>query len=430
MHRIPATLALLAFSILQTQAATVVNELSFGLHSKVSDDHGTVPGWHVSGEGHLPQIMSDRVILTPPYPGGQRGSMWTDATSKDAEWNADIEFRVNGDERGRGNLHIWYAKDGQREVSTSSVYTIGRFDGLALVLDQYEGRGGSLRGFLNDGSKSFRDQHIVDTLAFGHCDFAYRNLGHFTHLNVRQTRDGLEVQIGGRPCFKTDKVKLPAGYQFGVTAASAENPDSFELSQFIVESSGSGPSLGSGSFQAPPDQQPMGSSQQSSPRDTSWRYGDDTPDIPASDFRSQDDQFKDLHNRLMVLHHQLNSLVHDFEGVKQHAEENQAILINRYMNPLHDFQDEIHKRIVNIERDVESIKKDFEAKDFKAAVKQLHDALQESHSSLLFHLPELTKSSSPRLGFFVFIIIAFQLILAGSYVVYKRRRNSGPKKFL
>lgn len=187
---------------------------------------------------------------------------------------------------------------------------------------------------------------------------------------------------------------MPAGYNFGVSAASAETPDSFELSQFIVESSGSG-GTGADSSRAPSDQQPlMGSTPDfsknpnSQPADDGWHYYEDTPDAPATNYKSQDDQFKDLHNRLMVIQHQLNSLVHDFEGIKVHHEENQAVLINRYMNPLHDFQDEIHKRILNIEGDVEAIKKDFASKDFKEVLHQLHDALRESHSSILFHLPD------------------------------------------
>lgn len=34
------------------------------------------------------------------------------------------------------------------------------------------------------------------------------------------------------------------------------------------------------------------------------------------------------------------------------------------------------------------------------------------------------------MGFFIFLLIAFQVILAISYVIYKRRRANMPKKFL
>lgn len=51
----------------------------------------------------------------------------------------DIDFRATGPERGGGNLQIWYVKDGLSVVETKSIYTVGRFDGLALVVDQYAG---------------------------------------------------------------------------------------------------------------------------------------------------------------------------------------------------------------------------------------------------------------------------------------------------
>lgn len=39
-------------------------------------------------------------------------------------------------------------------------------------------------------------------------------------------------------------------------------------------------------------------------------------------------------------------------------------------------------------------------------------------------------AATPRMGFFIFMVIAFQVVLAISYVVYKRRRANMPKKFL
>ncbi len=53
------------------------------------------------------------------------------------EWTVEFQFRATGDERGGGNLQLWYTKDKQ---GTASVYTAGKFDGLALVVDTYGGR--------------------------------------------------------------------------------------------------------------------------------------------------------------------------------------------------------------------------------------------------------------------------------------------------
>jgi mannose-binding lectin 1 len=34
------------------------------------------------------------------------------------------------------------------------------------------------------------------------------------------------------------------------------------------------------------------------------------------------------------------------------------------------------------------------------------------------------------MGFFIFLVIAVQVLLAASYIVYKKRRANMPKKFL
>ena len=57
-----------------------------------------------------------------------------------SEWVAQFEFRATGPERGGGNLHLWYAKDGPTTLGTSSIYTVGHFDGFVLVIDPYGGK--------------------------------------------------------------------------------------------------------------------------------------------------------------------------------------------------------------------------------------------------------------------------------------------------
>ncbi len=46
----------------------------------------------------------------------------------------------------------------------------------------------------------------------------------------------------------------------------------------------------------------------------------------------------------------------------------------------------------------------------------------------LCHL--VIRASAPRMGMFVFVVLAFQVMLVGAYVVYKRRRDRMPKKYL
>ena len=39
-------------------------------------------------------------------------------------------------------------------------------------------------------------------------------------------------------------------------------------------------------------------------------------------------------------------------------------------------------------------------------------------------------ASAPRMGMFVFIVLAVQVMMAGAYIVYKKRRANMPKKYL
>ena len=39
-------------------------------------------------------------------------------------------------------------------------------------------------------------------------------------------------------------------------------------------------------------------------------------------------------------------------------------------------------------------------------------------------------SSAPKMWTFVFLLVIFQVVMFGGYLVYKRRRDTAPKKYL
>ncbi len=84
--------------------------------------------------------LSDKVVLTPGYKGHTRGALWAEARNSALHWDAQLEFRTIGPERGSGNLQIWYTKEGQQVMGSSSIYTVGNWDGLAIVIDPYGGK--------------------------------------------------------------------------------------------------------------------------------------------------------------------------------------------------------------------------------------------------------------------------------------------------
>jgi len=197
----------IAFSAVRAQY--VIDNLSFG-HKEgqsISPNLRGIPHFNAKGDGWDIEILSDRVMLTPPYPGNKRGALWSeDPLHHSGDWTAELHFRASGMERGGGNLQLWYTKESQKNDQPASLYTAPKFDGLVLVVDQYAGRGGTVRGFLNGGDVDFKAHHALDTLSFGQCNYAYRNLGRLSVLKVQQANGKFEVTVDGNPCFSTDKV--------------------------------------------------------------------------------------------------------------------------------------------------------------------------------------------------------------------------------
>lgn len=446
--------SLLSLLLASTSSAQIIDNISFGQGDRISPNGRGLPGWSVSAENHQPQLLSDRIVLTPPVPAGTRGALWADNAITATEWTVDFEFRANGQDQGSGNLQLWLAKD-KGNIATNSIYTVEKFDGMAIVIDQYGGRGGSIRGFLNDGSQNFKSHASVEALAFGHCDYNYRNLGRTSKLRIT-SQNGLTVSVDDRVCFSTNRIDLPPNYHFGITAATAESPDSFEIYKFIAsQASAGGPTHQKG----PPvrQQQPGGSL--ADKLNILPGSPEALPDTDADSLKSQNEQFADLHNRLQGLTHQVADMYALFDIIgKKIDERHQEISnsISQQGNP-RDILDRLDRRIENIERNVDRVLKDVESKDYGSHLSELQATINSVKGGLTDGLPAtlgesksptflpsyriredpqanatitVVTSSAPRMGMFIAVVVAVQIMLAGAYIVYKKRRDSAPKKYL
>lgn len=406
-------------------AQSVIESSSFGQNARISPYRDSIPGWQIGGDGHVPQIMSDKLILTPPYPGIVRGSAWAQSPISQPEWTAEFQFRATGPERGGGNLQLWYTKEGQSRIGTSSIYTVGQFDGFALVVDTHGGRGGSIRGFLNDGTTAYNRHRSVDSLAFGHCDYPYRNLGRPSVVRIKHTISIFEVTVDDKLCFSTDKVTLPVGNNFGMTAATPENPDSFEIFKFVVQNTPSG----TNPPPPPPPQQQQQQQQQQQPIMVQQR---DTPQDQSQnlDPKSITQQFVDLGSRIQLINHATNNIIREIGSQGSKSETRNADILRKLDQVIIG----LDARMQRLEQNMQAIQRDLEGKDYRDRFAQLQETLRSSHLSLSEnlrgHFLDVITASTPRMGFFIILIISFQVFLAASYIIYKRRRANAPKKFL
>ncbi|KAH7144559.1 concanavalin A-like lectin/glucanase domain-containing protein [Dactylonectria estremocensis] len=436
--------ALLAASL--SQAQYLISELSFGHAGRISpaESRGQIPNFVLQGAPQMPEVLSNRIILTPLAPGNQRGAVWSQQSLQRSQWIADVDFRANGPDRGGGNLNVWLVRGGPGTVGSSSIYTVGKFDGFALVLDKQGSQGGIIRGYLNDGTTDYSSKQRVEELAFGHCPYAYRNLGRPSQIKLRQTSSSFRVEIDGQLCFETTKFSIPTGYQFGVTAATPDTPDSFEVFKLVVMSDSTDTSSEDARKQQTPNKNPPsnGNSNNNNYNNNNNnnnynnnakkdKYDDgDLADEDPDIFQTSKTQFMDLHNRLQSTNHQLSAL-HRVASRHQQQDEKRQEEIMQVLGQLRSGLakvDEIHElqgRITDLDKEIQSLRRELTRK-FQANERSVKAVLSDHHSSL----SEAVLESTPGHKFLIFVFFGTQGLLITAYLIYKRRRNSMPKKYL
>lgn len=412
-----------------------------------------MPNFALQGRPNIPELLSNKIIMTQPAPGNQRGAIWAERPLNHQHWIADVEFRANGPERGAGNLNIWLVKDGARMVGPESLYTVGKFEGLVLVIDQHGGSGGMVRGFLNDGNADFKSHRNVDNLAFGNCMFAYRNLGRPSQVKIRHSESQFAVEVDGRLCFESDKIRIPQGYHFGISAASADTPDSFEVFKLVVLSEQNTPShdthaqnqghaqhqdANQGAAPIPDSYAKPVEAKRPQQHMTFGRSGQVTedpydnviPDQVAEKITTSAAQFADLHNRIQSLNHHLSTIFRSLgqnAGISEKRHEEMSVMIGELKGVLSklDRIESIDNRIRELEKEVRTVRNDLTAR-LRDSENSIKYHVSDKHESLAEHV---VVHAAPGHSKLIFIIIGSQAILVAGYIYYKRRKAT-PKKYL
>jgi lectin, mannose-binding 1 len=186
---------------------------------------------------------------------------------------------------------------------------------------------------------------------------------------LKHSDNMFRVEVDGSLCFESNKIKLPLGYNFGISAASAENPDSFEVFKFVttteshtadiqdpnsgVQNAGMSPPPATNQIPIPNEARNPGTSPNNDPFT-------DPPEAPASQYHSSAEQFSDLHNRLQSLMRNINA-VHktaDLHSQQAHARHEEIMgHIVRIDNALERIE-RMAKKIEEVQSDVRQTKSD------------------------------------------------------------------------
>lgn len=333
-------------------------------------------------------------------------------------------------------------------MGSSSIYNAGRFEGLGIVVDASGGgTGGMIRGFLNDGTVDYSSGRDLDGLVFGQCKYAYRNLGRPSQIKLRQGADSFKVEIDGRLCFESDEVQMPAGYKWGITAATPENPDSFEVFKLVVmsEKSGNGNNGNANQNQqrkTKPKQQQQQQQQQkkkAKPKakqedDSQFAARDEVPDesfdLPDDDLDTTASQLADLHNRIQTVNQHAATIHRTLSTSQKTADKRHgdlSKLLGEIRSDLRRLEalSGMSKKLDALEKEVKGLRGEVGSK-MKASEKTLKSVLTDHHDTIRDNIVAAAPGNWGLIG----AIVASQVVLGLVYVWYKRRQNDMPKKYV
>lgn len=206
---------------------------------------------------------------------------------------------------------------------------------------------------------------------------------------------------------------MPSNHHFGISAASAETPDSFEAYKFIVHSSGSPTST-------PPHHEVNQQSTNSKPSSESSNH------LSKESRSNLETQLQSLISQIEHLQSQLTDF--DSKSSMRHAEiKNNPSMANDQFKTLNN-------RISNVETLLQQLQKDIHGYDYKAQLAQIQESLKESHESLMTYLPHsvnhVLSTVTPKTSGWVLLMVLLQVGCAIGYAVHKMRRRGGEKKFV
>jgi mannose-binding lectin 1 len=214
---------------------------------------------------------------------------------------------------------------------------------------------------------------------------------------IKQHDSGFRVDVDGKLCFESSKIRLPLGYNFGITAASAENPDSFEIFKFVTTTESHTPDIQDPNagiqnqrMSPPPVRNNIPTSDQAqgpgfSPNDIP--SFSDPPEAPASQYQSSAEQFSDLHNRLQAMMRNINALHKANDMYSQQAAVRHEDLMGHIAR-----QENALERIEALMKKVEEVQK-----DVRQTKSDLHNALDNHVAGLR---GEVTRTHNSKLPLF------------------------------
>lgn len=212
------------------------------------------------------------------------------------------------------------------------------------------------------------------------------------------------------------QVFVPPGNNFGITAASAENPDSFEVFKFVLS--------------IPDTTAPGGQPYQHRPYENQQipNNNNNNNQIPIQQQATGaggngiDNRLNDLQNRLQGLVGTADRLLTEIQSLSRKVDERHQDILQK-LTANRDLAGQMEQRMQRIENMLQAVQKGVTDSDLKNQLHRLQDALKTSHTGVI----EQLQSTSHR-AYIPVLLSSFVALRKYSFTSYFRSAGATQKK--
>lgn len=239
-------LAIVATATVMQQQVTVPGKYDYRRSFKkpyflpTTDGEDKIPHFNVLGD----VILSTDYIRLAASVRSQRGAVWSQLPTDYINWSVEIKFLISGRGRiGGDGIAFWYTREANQLGPVFG--SKDQWDGLAVILDTYDNdnqhNNPAVLGVLNDGTIQYNHNADGEGQAVASCGRHFRNPAGPTSIKIDYLDNKLVVSLdtaeSGKAyvqCFQIEQLKLPAGYYFGISAATGGLADDHDVFSFEV----------------------------------------------------------------------------------------------------------------------------------------------------------------------------------------------------
>lgn len=152
---------------------------------------------------------------------------------------------------------------------------------------------------------------------------------------------------------------------------------------------------------------------------------------------------------MQIINHKIDGLYDLLEKIAADNDNRFNQLMGR-VTPMHDQVSAVQRNVEKVERTTMETLRDLESKDFQDFLTSVHQSISQGHNALSSGIPLAISDSKfkiqllvtnvlieivvdkkrPSIFTFLLAAVAVQIMVVGAYMMYKKRRNSAPKKYL